>query len=97
MRRLTRRHETAVEISDEPGACARKPRVRFRSEPSATLLGVMMNIPTLLTLALVLAYPIVYAAYLSFHKVALAELRRGIFPFFAVGNYLRDLSGPPFI
>ena len=34
-----------------------------------------MNIPTLATLTLVLAYPILYAAYLSMHKVALAELR----------------------
>jgi multiple sugar transport system permease protein len=48
-----------------------------------------MNIPTLVTLSLVLAYPIYYAAYLSFHKVSLAELRRGIFPFVGLANYAR--------
>src|ERR1044071_8705512 len=48
-----------------------------------------MNVPTLLTLALVLAYPIYYAGYLSFHKVSLAELRRGIFPFVGWANYER--------
>ena len=47
------------------------------------------DIPTLLTLALVLAYPIYYAAYLSLHKVSLAELRRGIFPFVGLANYQR--------
>ncbi len=62
---------------------------RFNRELSPRTLGVVMNIPTLITLALVLAYPIYYAAYLSFHKVSLAELRRGIFPFVGLGNYVR--------
>jgi ABC-type sugar transport system permease subunit len=95
MRRL--KHGVTAEIGDELHLIARKPRARFRGEPSANLLGVVMNIPTLLTLALVLAYPIFYAAYLSFHKVALAELRRGIFPFVAFDNYRRILSDPLFI
>jgi multiple sugar transport system permease protein len=56
-----------------------------------------MNIPTLATLTLVLAYPIFYAAYLSMHKVALAELRRGIFPFVGLDNYRRILSDPLFV
>ena len=56
-----------------------------------------MNIPTLLTLALVLAYPIYYAAYLSFHKVSLAELRRGIFPFVGLANYERIFDDPLFL
>ncbi len=62
---------------------------RFRRELPPGALGVAMNIPTLLTLALVLAYPIYYAAYLSFHKVSLAELRRGSFPFVGLANYQR--------
>jgi multiple sugar transport system permease protein len=62
---------------------------RFRRELPPGALGVAMNIPTLLTLALVLAYPIYYAAYLSLHKVSLAELRRGIFPFVGLANYQR--------
>jgi len=64
---------------------------------SSNVLGVVMNIPTLATLTLVLAYPIFYAAYLSMHKVALAELRRGIFPFVGFDNYRRILSDPLFL
>jgi ABC-type sugar transport system permease subunit len=56
-----------------------------------------MNGPTLVTLALVLAYPIFYAAYLSLHKVALADLRRGIFPFVGLDNYGRILTDPLFL
>jgi multiple sugar transport system permease protein len=60
-------------------------------------LSVAMNIPTLLTLALVLAYPIYYAAYLSFHKVSLAELRRGVFPFVGWANYERIFNDQLFL
>ncbi|HKX06988.1 MAG TPA: sugar ABC transporter permease [Stellaceae bacterium] len=56
-----------------------------------------MNGPTLVTLGLVLAYPIFYAAYLSLHKVALADLRRGIFPFVGLDNYSRILTDPLFL
>ena len=69
---------------------------RFGRELSPRLLGVAMNIPSLVTLGLVLAYPIYYAAYLSFHKVSLAELRRGIFPFVGFANYERIVSDPLF-
>lgn len=72
-------------------------RRRVRGELSARSLGVAMNIPTLVTLGLVLAYPIFYAAYLSFHKVALAELRRGVFPFVGPDNYTRILTDPLFL
>jgi multiple sugar transport system permease protein len=67
------------------------------SELSPRALGGVMNIPTLATLGLVLAYPIFYAAYLSFHKVSLAELRRGIFPFVGLDNYHRILTDPLFV
>ena len=70
---------------------------RRRRELSAGTLGIVMNLPTLATLALVLAYPIYYAAYLSLHKVSLAELRRGIFPFVGLDNYRRILSDPLFL
>lgn len=70
---------------------------RFGRELSPQVLGVAMNIPSLLTLGLVLAYPIYYAAYLSFHKVSLAELRRGIFPFVGFANYERIISDPLFL
>jgi len=69
---------------------------RFGREMSPRLLGVTMNIPTLVTLALVLAYPIIYAGYLSFHRIALGDLRRGVFPFVGFANYERILSDPLF-
>jgi len=70
---------------------------RFGRELSPRVLGVAMNFPSLLTFALVLAYPIYYAAYLSFHKVSLAELRRGIFPFVGLANYARIFNDPLFL
>jgi ABC-type sugar transport system permease subunit len=70
---------------------------RFGRELTPRVLGVAMNLPSLLTLALVLAYPIYYAAYLSFHKVSLAELRRGVFPFVGLANYQRIFDDPLFL
>jgi multiple sugar transport system permease protein len=64
---------------------------------SPRILGVAMNLPTLITLALVLAYPIYYAAYLSMHKVSLVQLRTGIFPFVGFDNYEKVLSDPLFM
>lgn len=70
---------------------------RFGREFNPRVLGVVMNIPTLITLTLVLAYPIFYAAYLSVHKVSLAQLRRGVFPFVGLDNYHKILSDPLFL
>jgi len=61
------------------------------------MLGFVMNLPTLLTLTLVLAYPIYYAGYLSLHKVTLIQLRSGNFPFIGFGNYERVLTDPLFL
>ena len=70
---------------------------RFGKELSPRILGVAMNLPTLITLALVLAYPIYYAAYLSLHKVSLVQIRNGIFPFVGFDNYEKVLSDPLFL
>ena len=70
---------------------------RFGKELSPRLLGVAMNLPTLVTLALVLAYPIYYAAYLSLHKVSLVQLRTGVFPFIGFDNYEKVLTDPLFL
>ncbi len=70
---------------------------RFRRELPPRALGLVMNIPSLITLAIVLAYPIYYAAYLSFHKVSLAELRRGVFPFVGLANYARIFNDRLFL
>src|SRR5260370_32861032 len=78
---------------------ARRPRYTIRTgrELRPRTLCAVMNLPTLITLALVLAYPIFYAAYLSFHKVALADLRRGVFPFVGFDNYRRIFADPLFL
>ncbi len=52
-------------------------------------MALLMNLPSLAVMALVLAYPIYYAGYLSVHKVGIAEIRRGVFPFYDWQNYAR--------
>ncbi len=52
--------------------------------------------PTLFFLGLVLAYPVIYAGYLSVHQVGLAQLRRGVFAFNGWDNYSRVLEDPLF-
>src|SRR3954467_14338790 len=84
----------AIAFGAEP---ARRRRISWRRELPPRALAVTMNLPTLITLALVLAYPIYYAAYLSFHKVSLAELRRGVFPFIGLANYERIFNDRLFL
>ena len=68
----------------------------FQREMRASHFAFFMNLPTLLCLGLVLAYPVAYAAYLSFHRVGLAQLRRGEFPFSGWENYSRVMEDPLF-
>ena len=63
---------------------------------SAGRFALVMNLPTLLCLGLVLAYPVGYAAYLSVHRVGLGQLRRGEFAFTGWENYGRVLEDPLF-
>ena len=70
--------------------------MNFRGELSAGQFAFVLNLPTLIFLCVVLAYPIAYAGYLSFHKVGLAQLRRGEFPFSGWENYARVLEDPLF-
>lgn len=63
---------------------------------SAGRFAFFMNLPTLLCLALVLAYPLLYAGYLSVHRVGLAQLRRGEFAFNGWDNYGRVFEDPLF-
>ena len=64
----------------------------FRREISAGSFAFFMNLPTMLCLALVLAYPVIYAGYLSVHRVGLAQLRRGEFLFNGFDNFERLLE-----
>src|SRR5437870_11329438 len=60
-----------------------------RSEVSAGWLAFLLNVPTLAGLVLVLAYPICFAGYLSFHEVSIRHLRAGEFPFAGLANFSR--------
>jgi ABC-type sugar transport system permease subunit len=63
---------------------------------SAGTFAFAMNVPTLICLGLILVYPLAYAGYLSVHKVGLAQLRRGEFPFTGWENYGRVFEDPLF-
>jgi ABC-type sugar transport system permease subunit len=81
-----------------PGVIVAAPGAKpwFRREMSAGWFVFFMNVPTLLCLGLVLAWPVLYAGYLSVHRVGLAQLRRGEFPFNGWDNYARVLDDPLF-
>ena len=69
---------------------------RGTRELSPHALGVVMNLPAICLLLLVLAYPVVYAGYLSLHRVGIAQLRRGVFPWNDWENYTRLFEDPLF-
>src|SRR3954453_23916538 len=69
---------------------------RGTGELSRGALGVAMNLPTMCLLLLVLAYPVVYAGYLSLHQVGISQLRRGVFPWNNWQNYTRLFEDPLF-
>jgi multiple sugar transport system permease protein len=64
-------------------------RSRLRGELPAGAFAFFMNLPAMLCLAVVLAYPVFYAGYLSLHRVGLAQLRRGEFPWNDFDNFVR--------
>lgn len=74
-------------------AGARRPRWR---ELPAGRLAFVMNLPSIVFLFGVLAYPIYYAGYLSLHQVGIGQLRRGIFPFHGLQNYVDLVEDPLF-
>ena len=77
-------------------ATAGKHGRRGTRELSPHALGVVMNLPAICLLLLVLAYPVVYAGYLSLHRVGIAQLRRGVFPWNDWENYTRLFEDPLF-
>jgi multiple sugar transport system permease protein len=62
--------------------------VRAR-EPSAGALALRLNLPSGLVLLAVLAWPVLYAGWLSLHEVGLRQLRSGELPFAGAANYVR--------
>jgi ABC-type sugar transport system permease subunit len=84
---------TTAELADS-GRVARRGRQR---EMSPGKLALAMNAPSLLIIFLVLAYPIYYAGYLSFHRVGIGQMRKGEFPFYGLENYARVFTDPLFL
>ncbi|MEM7024773.1 MAG: hypothetical protein AAF637_19675, partial [Pseudomonadota bacterium] len=82
-------------VSEQAGAVRRRTG-SMKGELSRGWLALLMNVPSLLMMALVLAYPIYYAGYLSFHKVGIGQLRKGEFPFSGWDNYIRLFDDPLF-
>lgn len=66
---------------------AGRARLFRQGELAAGPTALLMNLPSLAIMALVLAYPIYYAGYLSVHRVGIAQIRRGVFPFNDWQNY----------
>lgn len=62
---------------------------RRGGEAPAGRLALILNLPTLVALALVLAYPIGFAGYLSVHEVSIRHLRSGEFPWAGLANFAR--------
>jgi multiple sugar transport system permease protein len=52
-------------------------------------LALVLNLPAGLVLLLVLAWPVLYAGWLSLHEVSLRQLRTGELPFTGLANYAR--------
>ena len=50
-------------------------------------LAFLLNIPSVVFLLMIIAYPIVYAVYLAFHKVGVRELRSGNMPYVGLDNF----------
>lgn len=67
-----------------------------RSELRPGAFALWMNLPALACMALVLAYPIAYAGYLSLHEVSLKQLRGGDMPWAGFANFARLLDDDVF-
>ena len=60
-------------------------------------LAFLLNLPTIVILLLLIAYPLAYAFYLSVHEVTMSTLRSGTARFVAVQNYITVLKDPLFM
>ncbi len=83
----------------QPGAGAMRVPARrpfWKRELPVGWLAFFMNVPSMVVLLGVLAYPIYYAGYLSLHQVGLAQMRRGVFPFYGFANYANLFDDPLF-
>jgi len=69
---------------------------RGQGELGAGPLALLMILPALIFLLVIIAYPILFALYLSFREVTLKGLATGSMPFIGLENYARLLRDPVF-
>jgi multiple sugar transport system permease protein len=69
----------------------------WRGELGINQLAFLLNIPTVVILVLLIAYPLGYAFYLSIHEVTISTLRSGETPFVGLKNYITVLQDPLFL
>ena len=69
----------------------------WRGDVGINQLAFLLNIPTIVIMLLLIAYPLGYAFYLSVHQVTMSTLRSGNPPFVGLQNYLTVLSDPLFL
>jgi ABC-type sugar transport system permease subunit len=69
---------------------------RERGELRAGQLALLMVLPALLFLLAIIAYPVLYALWLSLHEVTLKGLAKGGMPFAGLANYARLVRDPVF-
>lgn len=59
-------------------------------------LAALMTAPAIIFLLAFIIYPLLYALFLSFHRVSVAQLRGGSMPFVGLGNFVSVLTDPVF-
>jgi multiple sugar transport system permease protein len=69
----------------------------WRGDMGINQLAFLLNFPTVVIMALLIAYPLGYAFYLSIHEVTMSSLRSGNPSFVGLKNYLTVLQDPLFL
>lgn len=69
----------------------------WRGDMGINQLAFLLNIPTVVIILLLIAYPLGYAFYLSIHEVTMSTLRSGNPPFVGFQNYITVLRDPLFL
>lgn len=67
-----------------------------RGELRQAPLAILMILPALIFLLAIIAYPVLYAFWLSIHEVTIRNLAQGQMPFVGLQNYRRLVNDPVF-
>ena len=72
-------------------------RQGWRGELGSNQLAFLLNVPTVVIVLLVIAYPLAYALFLSLHEITIRGLREGNTPFVGIQNYITIFQDPLFL